>query len=100
MIERQGVMMKCLHCGYCCLTMWISIVVDPERGIVEGNIDCLDGTRRCPHLEGEKRGSYFCRIHHYKWFVDTPCGRHSQFENGDTNCRLGEHFMKRDMRSV
>jgi hypothetical protein len=86
--------MICLRCGHCCLTYSIVVVKDPEKGIIEDNYVVLDGTTRCPHLEGNKKGEYSCKIHHYKWFPETPCGQHAQFERGNTNCRLGEHLLK------
>ena len=87
--------MICLRCGYCCLTYLIPIIKDPEKGLIEDNCECLDGSVRCPHLEGEKPGNYCCKIHHYKWFPKTPCGTHTQYERQNTNCRLGEYMLKK-----
>jgi len=87
--------MKCLRCGYCCLTSLVVVIKDPVKGIVEGNALGLNGSTRCPHLEGNTAGSYSCKIHHYPWFNDTPCGTHTQYETSDSNCRLGEYILKK-----
>jgi hypothetical protein len=83
--------MKCLRCGYCCLTMLIPIIIDPNKGFKENNVDLLDGTKHCPHLKGDKPGNYSCNIHHYKWFKDTPCGQYTQIESSNSNCRTGNY---------
>jgi len=86
--------MICLKCGYCCLTYLIPIVKDPNKEISDNNILVLDGSVRCPHLQGTKSGEYFCKIHHYEWFKDTPCGQHTQIERENSKCRIGYHKMK------
>lgn len=86
--------MKCLKCGYCCLNFLIVIIKEPKKGIVEGNLEALDGTKRCPHLIGNKPGEYSCSIHHYDWFKDTPCGEYSQVERQERNCRTGDYIIK------
>lgn len=88
--------MRCLRCGYCCLTMLIPIIEDPEKGVVEDNIICLDGSQRCPHLRGDRPGDYSCSIHHYDWFKDTPCGQYDQVERKDSDCRTGTYKLKKE----
>lgn len=81
----------CVSCGYCCLTSLVVIVVDPNLGIVEGNLKAINALEeRCPHLQGEEPGKYSCNIHHYKWFKDTPCAQHNS--NG---CRWGRYILEK-----
>jgi len=87
--------MICLHCGHCCLNYLIVIVKDPEKGITEKNCQVLDGSTRCPHLEGSKLGEYNCKIHHYSWFKETPCGQYDQIEQKISNCRMGEYLLRK-----
>lgn len=72
----------------------VVVVDDLEKGIIEGNFIVYEGNGQgCKHLEGNKSGEYSCAIHHYPWFPETPCGRHGQIEQGNTNCRLGEYIL-------
>ena len=87
--------MKCLRCGYCCKNYFVAIVNDPELGIREDNIEMHEGQgNACKHLKGEKVGEYSCSIHDKKWYKETPCFSHGQYERKDSNCRLGEHLLK------
>jgi hypothetical protein len=87
--------MKCLRCGYCCQALAVVIVVDPEKGPVEGNLEVRDGTEPCRHIKREEDGTYTCLIHHYPWFKDTPCGTHTQIERSpDDPCRMGAYLLK------
>lgn len=36
-------------------------------------------------------GEYFCKIHHYEWFKDTPCGEFTQVERENSKCRIGNY---------
>lgn len=87
--------MKCLRCGHCCLTMLIIVVKDPEKVTttrpVEDNLLALDGTKKCPHLQGAGPGQYSCAIHEYPWFEETPCGQFTQVERTNSPCRLGTY---------
>jgi len=85
--------MICLRCGYCCLKYLVAVVKDPEKGLIEGNALVLNGTIKCPHLDGIP-GKSSCKIHHYEWFKETPCGQHTQFETENSNCRIGEYIIK------
>jgi len=92
--------MICLRCGRCCF--YHVVIIDPKsikkdldvNSLKESDLIILDGTSKCPHLEWEKDKA-FCKIHHYKWFKDTPCGQYGQIEgNVSDNCRLGEYLQK------
>ena len=89
--------MKCLHCGYCCI-MYDVVIVKPEYVseklvLTEDNFgDILvhkPNNEVCPHLYFQN-DQYFCRIHDYEWYKETPCFRHSQIEQKNSNCRIGE----------
>ena len=86
--------MICLHCGYCCLNSWVVIVDDPEKGIQEDNLLCVESTR-CKHLRGSKPGEYNCAIHDYPWYEETPCANHGQIERKDSECRMGRHQLNK-----
>jgi hypothetical protein len=75
-------------------------VVDPKKGAKEGNLRAIDAMKeRCPHLCGDKPGKYSCLIHKEKWYKKTPCFAHEQIENGNQNCRMGEHILKNGLRN-
>lgn len=84
--------MKCYKCGYCCTNYLVTIVVDPERGPVKGNLKAIDCLReKCPHLSGERPGHYSCNVHHYPWFKDSPCG---EFNEHKYDCNMGQYILK------
>jgi hypothetical protein len=87
--------MICLRCGYCCKNLFVVIVDDPKKGIVEDNLITHEGhNENCPHLEGDKLGEYSCSLHNETWYEDTPCFNHGQIERSpDTLCRMGSHLM-------
>ena len=87
--------MKCQRSGYCCIQYDVAIVVDPELGIREDNIRMKLTGERCMHLRGDKPGEHSCAVHHYPWYEETPCYRHSQIEQRDTPCRLGSYIVKK-----
>jgi len=91
--------MICLRCGYCCLTSWVIIVDDPDKGISEGNLIEQDGLKtKCKHLIGDSPGEYSCDIHDKKWYKKTPCFSHGQIEQSpDTVCRMGKHIIAKEM---
>lgn len=84
--------MKCLHCGYCCLNLFVVIVVNPDLGIIDTNLKAIDCLKeRCPHLRGNKPGHYSCAIHHYDWFSETPCAQYQSHEfYKDQLCHVGK----------
>lgn len=88
--------MKCLRCGHCCKWLWVIIIDDPEKGICENNIVEHRGQGvKCKHLRGDKPGEYWCAIHDYPWYSQTPCFRYSQIERSpDDVCRMGEYIME------
>lgn len=72
------------------MTSLVVIVDDPDKGLVEGNLKTVEGTR-CQHLVGDKIGEYSCAIHGRPWYKDTPCFAHGQIERSpDTPCRIGQ----------
>ena len=88
--------MKCLRCGYCCQTLAVVIVVDPQKGIQEDNLTVIgeNGRERCPHLRGECPGEFSCAIHNEPWYDETPCFSHGQIEKSpDTECRMGRYLL-------
>ena len=89
--------MICLQCGYCCMNLFVTIVDNPELGIVEGNFHTYTEPERCKHLRGNKIGEYSCAIHNYPWYKDTPCYDYTQIETANRNCRTGEYQLKQGM---
>lgn len=87
--------MKCLRSGYCCIHYDVMIVDDPELGIVENNVIHKSTGEKCKHLGGDGPGQYFCKIHDYPWYKDTPCYNHSQIEHQNLNCRIGEYSLRK-----
>lgn len=87
--------MICLRCGYCCHRYAVIIVDNPEFGIREDNLTAHLGDGRCKHLRGFKVGEYFCRLHHYDWYKETPCASYGQVETGNTECRMGRSIIDR-----
>jgi len=89
--------MICLRCGWCCINLEVVI---PKEGIDFDNIDfdiedswCMKHTGDvCPHLL-EQDGKAFCKLHHYPWFQDTPCGQYTQIGREDAECRMGRAIM-------
>ena len=78
----------------------VVIVVDPDKGPVEGNLRGLNFSadlkkERCPHLRGDKPGEYSCAVHDREWYPETPCFQHGQMEQSpDDSCRVGEYLLK------
>ena len=91
--------MICLHCGYCCKSMIVVIVDDPEKGIIPDNLKVHEGTGKpCQHLKGNKAGEYSCSLHNKSWYEETPCFSHTQIENSPEDvCRMGEYILKKEM---
>jgi hypothetical protein len=85
--------MICLRCSECCIGPAVIIVVDPALGPVEDNLAGKNSGQRCRHLLGEEP-PYTCAVHHYKWFPESPCGRHKQMErHADELCRAGNYHL-------
>lgn len=92
--------MKCLRCGYCCTRLFAVVVIDPEKGPVEGNLQTIGLTgepERCPHLRGDCPGEYSCAVHDRPWYPDSPCAQY-QSHWPETNCRMGEYLTKGEGR--
>jgi len=79
----------------------VVIVDDPDKGIKEGNLICLqgDGTS-CKHLLGNKPGEYSCALHNKKWYKKTPCFSHGQIEQRNSPCRMGEYILKSHRQEI
>jgi len=78
----------------------VIIVDDPEKGIVEGNLSSIGfkGPERCPHLRGDKPGSYSCAVHNRPWYKDTPCYSHGQIESDPSSpCRMGTYLIETEV---
>lgn len=86
--------MICLRCGYCCINYDVMIVNDPKIGIIEANIIHKPFGIKCKHLI-ENDNYYTCNIHNYEWYIDTPCYAHTQIENKNSNCRIGEYVQSK-----
>lgn len=90
--------MKCLRCGHCCINYEVMIVNDPTKGVCPDNIIYKPSGTPCQHLKGDKPGEYFCGIHDYSWYEETPCFQFSQIEKEDSNCRMGEHLLSQNLK--
>lgn len=87
--------MKCLRCGYCCLSSIVVIVIDPKLGPIKSNLRAINLTKeKCPHLQGREPGQYDCAVHDEPWYEETPCYAHGQVEQGNQPCRIGEHLLR------
>ncbi len=87
--------MICLRCGYCCKYLWVIIVDNPSLGIKPDNLIEHKGQgQSCKHLEGSQPGKYRCKIHNQRWYKKTPCFTHSQIEQGNSKCRMGNYILK------
>jgi len=78
----------------------VVIVVDPELGLADNNLKGigfkLGQPERCPHLQGDKPGSYSCAIHDRPWYPETPCYSHGQIEKSPNDpCRIGTYLVKK-----
>lgn len=90
--------MKCLHCGYCCIMLDV-IIIKPEY--IDESVDFENQdiyihkpyNVKCPHLF-EKDNKYYCKIHEYDWYKETPCYSHTQIEQGNKVCRMGKYLLQ------
>lgn len=83
--------MKCLRCGYCCISYNVVILIDPDKGMEEGNVRLKPTGERCMHLRGDTSGQYSCAIHDHPIYKETPCFDFGQIEySPDDPCRIGE----------
>jgi len=82
--------MMCLRCGQCCKKLLAVVVIDPDLGIVESNLETVGITGEpCRHLRGNEPGDYSCAVHEYPWYKETPCYRFTQIEKSNSYCRTG-----------
>ena len=93
--------MRCLRCGYCCNSLDVVIVDDPEKGISADNLIIKKSGERCKQLRGNKPGKFSCAIHNYPWYKETPCFSHCQIErNVNDKCRIGVYILKNESLKV
>lgn len=88
--------MKCLRCGYCCMTSFVVVVDDPDRGPTADNLKAIgqNGYERCHHLQGTEPGEFSCAVHDKPWYPETPCFSHGQIERSpDDECRTGRYIL-------
>lgn len=78
----------------------VVIVDDPEKGLDEDNLKAREGGSSCQHLKGDKSGEFSCAIHDYPWYEETPCFAHTQIEDGNTDCRIGEHVLSHNFQAI
>jgi hypothetical protein len=98
--------MKCLRCGYCCCFLDV-VIISPSAIQSDGSVDFENEHNyqykptnvECPHLKW-KDESAVCGIHHFPWFIETPCYSYTQIGLEDSPCRTGKYFKdnKVDMR--
>jgi hypothetical protein len=92
--------MVCLHCGYCCITYDVVIVLKnlgPRKSVErEENIEYKPTNQRCRHITGNVPGEFLCGIHKFPWYKKTPCFNYVQIERKNTNCRMGEFVLKNE----
>ncbi len=87
--------MRCLRCGYCCVSYMIVVVDDPEKGPVPGNVVGHPGDCRCRHLVGDDPGKLSCAVHGRPWYPKTPCDAHGQIEQSPEDpCRMGAYVLE------
>ena len=87
-----GTEMICIRCGWCCINLCTVIVDNPELGPIEGNLVANNGDggrTSCKHLEKDKDGRYYCKIHNMPWYGETPCAKHTLVGKDDMPCRMG-----------
>jgi Fe-S-cluster containining protein len=88
--------MICLRCGYCCINYDVIIVDNPKLGLIDSNTLHKPSGEKCKHLAGNNPGEYYCGIHHYPWYGETPCAAYGQVESKITdNCRMGAYVLAR-----
>lgn len=87
--------MKCLRCGHCCIHYDVIILIDPDAGFEEENVEHKPSGTRCRHLTGDKPGEYACSIHDHPNYQHTPCADFAQIEDHpESPCRMGEYILK------
>lgn len=88
--------MKCLRCGHCCIEYSVMIIIDPEKGLTEDNVEHKNSGIKCRHLVGEKPGEYSCAIHDHEIYKSTPCFDFTQIEKDISSfCRMGNYILTR-----
>lgn len=76
----------------------VMIVDDPAKAISKDNIIGHMEDGPCKHLEGNKPGEYFCKIHSKACYKETPCFSHGQIEKSpDDDCRMGRYILDNNL---
>ena len=97
--------MKCVRCGYCCISSAV-IIIDPEfkdsfekiDDFIDEHFTFKESGVVCPHLIMDDIITT-CSIHDKKYYKDTPCYSHSQIEsNVDDKCRMGKYITENDIK--
>lgn len=68
--------MECIKCGYCCTCYDVIVPVDPDEGIVEGNLTHKPAGLRC-HFN--KAGGE-CSVHDRPWYKNLSCSHYDYGE--------------------
>lgn len=66
--------MICQRTGYCCINMWVTVVVPDEDGKL--GVYGKPADVQCPNLKYDDKGSASCAVHEESWFEHTPCHRY------------------------
>lgn len=61
--------MKCDKCAYCCVHYDVIVTVDPDKGVVEGNLTHKPSGKRCHHNMPDGT----CAIHDKPWYNELSC---------------------------
>lgn len=96
--------MKCIRCGYCCISSDV-IVVSPEYTDLINDTDEIEqhmlvhkpSYHQCPHLRFEENGITTCLIHHYPWYSDTPCAKHNTIFDDKRICNMGNYIFENNI---
>lgn len=83
--------MICLRSGYCCISLDVIIVDDPDKGICDDNVIHKPSGVACKHLLGTQF-SHSCAIHDKPWYKKTPCAQYTQIESENSPCRTGKYL--------
>jgi hypothetical protein len=98
---------NCVRCGYCCIS-YLNVVISPKYAHLdeidfnnfeqpEDLVIGLDGTKPCPHVYWDQEKDLAgCKIHHKKWFKNTPCYDHREEEK----CRIGKYVLSNNKEKI
>lgn len=69
--------MECNKCAYCCVHYDVIVPVDPDKGLVEGNLTHKPSGYRCHHNLPDGT----CAVHGLPWYKDLSC-HHYDYGDG------------------